>query len=36
MGCSVCVDRCPSHAITLVHGLDKPEPLDLDRLMQKG
>ena len=33
MGCGLCVDHCPEKAIKLYADSEKPQPLDLDRVM---
>ena len=34
MGCSVCVDHCTEGALTLVRDESKPEPLEIEKLME--
>lgn len=34
MGCELCVEHCPDHALALTIDPDKPLPLDLDRIRE--
>jgi Pyruvate/2-oxoacid:ferredoxin oxidoreductase delta subunit len=34
MGCELCVEHCPDHALALIIDPDKPLPLDLERIRE--
>ena len=33
MGCGICVNTCPQHALSLERVMDRPAPLEIEKLM---